>query len=56
MKLFIILGQGYAFVWQNIDSDFLFNGNNISDNIDFDNYLKRLGINLKMKIKILVDI
>ena len=50
------LGQGYAFVWQNINSDILFNGNNNSDNIEFDNYLKRLGINLKMKIKILVDI
>ena len=22
------LGQGYAFVWQNINSDILFNGNN----------------------------
>ena len=37
------LGQGYAFVWQNIKSDLLYNGNNISENIDFDNYLKRLG-------------
>ncbi len=37
------LGQGYAFFWQNIGYDFLFNGNNISNNNDFDNYLKRLG-------------
>ena len=37
------LGQGYAFVWQNIKSDLLYNGNNISDNSNFDNYLKRLG-------------
>ena len=37
------LGQGYAFFWQNTGSDFLFNGNNLSDNQNFDNYLKRLG-------------
>ena len=41
------LGQGYAFVWQNIGSDLLFNGNNISNNGDFDNYLKRLGYKFK---------
>ena len=37
------LGQGYAFVWQNLKIDLLYNGNNISDNSNFDNYLKRLG-------------
>ncbi len=41
------LGQGYAFVWQNIGSDILFNGNNNSNNEDFDNYLKRLGYKFK---------
>ncbi len=41
------LGQGYAFIWQNINKDFLFNGNNISNNDVFDNYLKRLGYNFK---------
>ena len=41
------LGQGYAFVWQNINSDILYNGNNLSDNISFDNYLKRLGYKFK---------
>ena len=41
------LGQGYAFTWQNIGSDLLFNGNNISKNKDFDNYLKRLGYKFK---------
>ena len=41
------LGQGYAFVWQNIKSDILYNGNNNSDNVDFDNYLKRLGYKFK---------
>ena len=41
------LGQGYAFIWQNTGSDFLFNGNNLSNNIDFDNYLKKLGYKFK---------
>ena len=41
------LGQGYAFSWQNTRSDLLFNGNNISNNSDFDNYLKRLGYKFK---------
>ncbi len=41
------LGQGYAYVWQNIGSDLLFNGNNISNNLEFDNYLKRLGYKFK---------
>ena len=41
------LGQGYSFIWQNIGSDLLFNGNNISNNFDFDNYLKRLGYKFK---------
>ena len=41
------LGQGYAFVWQNINFDILYNGNNNSDNINFDNYLKRLGYKFK---------
>ena len=40
------LGQGYAFFW-NSSSDFLFNGNNISDKSNFDNYLKRLGYKFK---------
>ncbi len=37
------LGQGYAFVSQNMGSSILFNGNNITNNSDFDNYLRRLG-------------
>ncbi len=37
------LGQSYALIWQNTEIDFLFNGNNISNNGDFDNYLKRFG-------------
>jgi uncharacterized heparinase superfamily protein len=41
------LGQGYAFIWQNNKKDFLFNGNNESNNIEFDQYLKRLGYTFK---------
>jgi len=37
------LGQSYAFIWQNINQDILFNGNYISNNNDFDQYLKRFG-------------
>ena len=32
------LGQSYAFIWQNINQDLLFNGNNISNNSEFDQY------------------
>ncbi|MBD1164862.1 heparinase II/III-family protein [Pelagibacterales bacterium SAG-MED13] len=46
-----LMGQGYAFIWQNAESDFLFNGNNISRNYDFDNYLKRLGYKFKNENK-----
>ena len=45
------LGQGYAFFWQNTHTDLLFNGNNISKNTDFDNYLKRLGYSFKNENK-----
>tara|TARA_Y100000992_G_scaffold302580_1_gene277481 strand:+ start:706 stop:2286 length:1581 start_codon:yes stop_codon:yes gene_type:complete len=41
------LGQSYAFFWKNINIDPLFNGNNISNNKDFDQYLKRLGYTFK---------
>ena len=41
------LGQAYAFTWQNNKIDLLFNGNHETNNIDFDNYLKRLGYNFK---------
>ena len=45
------LGQSYAFIWQNINQDILFNGNNISNNSEFDQYLKRLGYVFKNEIK-----
>ena len=41
------LGQGYAFISKNSNYNFLFNGNNITDNNNFNNYLKRLGYNFK---------
>ena len=41
------LGQSYAFFWKNINFDPLFNGNNISNNNQFDLYLKRLGYSFK---------
>ena len=37
------LGQAYAYFWQNTRVSLLFNGNNNSNHLDFDNYLKRLG-------------
>ena len=45
------LGQGYTFVWQNNSSDILMNGNNISNNVDFDHYLKRFGYKFKNENK-----
>ena len=45
------LGQGYAFIWQNIKTDILMNGNNISDNKEFDHYLKRFGYKFKNENK-----
>ena len=41
------LGQSYVFFCENPDADFLFNGNNISNNREFNNYLKRLGYKFK---------
>ena len=45
------LGQGYAFIWQNINSDILMNGNNISSNSEFSQYLKRFGYKFKNENK-----
>ncbi|MDA9598450.1 heparinase II/III-family protein [Candidatus Pelagibacter sp.] len=45
------LGQGYAFIWQNIEFDILMNGNNISNNSEFDHYLKRLNYKFKNENK-----
>jgi uncharacterized heparinase superfamily protein len=45
------LGQNYAFIWQNINQDLLFNGNYISNNNEFDQYLKRFGYVFKNENK-----
>ncbi len=45
------LGQGYSFAWQNIGIDILLNGNNISNNTEFDHYLKRFGYQFKNEDK-----
>ena len=45
------LGQGYAFAWQNIKCHILMNGNNTSNNLDFDQYLKRLSYTFKNQNK-----
>ena len=45
------LGQCYAFVWQNINKDILFNGNYISNNNELDQYLKRFGYVFKNENK-----
>ena len=41
------LGQAYAFTCQNSRVNLLFNGNNETDNLDFDHYLKKLGYSFK---------
>ena len=45
------LGQAYAFIWQNNKKNILFNGNHETNNIDFDNYLKKLGYSFKNQNK-----
>jgi uncharacterized heparinase superfamily protein len=45
------LGQSYAFIWQNTNQDLLFNGNYISNNNEFDQYLKRFGYIFKNESK-----
>ena len=45
------LGQSYAFIWQNINQDIFFNGNYISNNNEFDQYLKRFGYVFKNENK-----
>ncbi len=45
------LGSSYAFAWQNIKKDIFFNGNFMSENHIFDQYLKRFGYTFKNEIK-----
>ena len=44
------LGSSYAFFWQNIKKDIFFNGNFLSENKEFDQYLKRFSYNFKSEI------
>ncbi len=45
------LGSSYAFIWQNIKQDLFFNGNYLSENKEFDQYLKRFGYIFKNETK-----
>ena len=45
------LGQSYCFAWQNIHQDIFFNGNYLSNNDEFDQYLKRFGYKFVNKNK-----
>jgi uncharacterized heparinase superfamily protein len=45
------LGTNYAFLWQNIKHDILFNGNYISNNDEFDQYLKRFNYTFRNQNK-----
>ena len=45
------LGSSYAFIYQNINNDIFFNGNYLSDNQEFNQYLKRFGYTFKNEIK-----
>ena len=45
------LGINYASIWQNIKHDILFNGNYISNNNEFDQYLKRFNYTFKNENK-----
>ena len=44
------LGSSYAFIWKNIGADVFFNGNYLSENKDFDQYLKRFGYIFKNEV------
>ena len=50
------LGQAYSLICQNVKKNILFNGNHEANNSDFNNYLKDLVTNSKMKIMKLVVI
>ena len=39
-EIIFYLGQNYCFIWQNNNLNFLFNGNHINENHNFDKYLK----------------
>ena len=43
------MGQAYNFFWQNNKKNILFNGNQETNNFEFDNYLERLGYKFKVQ-------
>ena len=45
------LGQAYAFIWQNNKKNILFNGNEETNNVGLDHYLKKLGYSFKNQNK-----
>ena len=49
-EIIYYLGSSYAFIWQNIKKDIFFNGNFLSENEEFDQYLKRLSYTFKNEI------
>ena len=50
-EMIYYLGSSYAFIWQNVKQDIFFNGNYLSENQEFDQYLKRFGYIFKNEIK-----
>ena len=46
-EIIFYLGQSYVLIHKNIEPTFLFNGNQINNSSDFNNYLKELGYNFK---------
>ncbi len=44
------LGSSYVFIWKNIGIDVFFNGNYLSENKDFDQYLKRFSYTFKNEL------
>ena len=47
MRLIYYLGQAYTFIWQKNKKNILFNGNQETNNSEFDYYLERLGYKFK---------
>ena len=45
------LGLSYSFIWKNIEHNLLFNGNYVSNNNEFDQYLNRFGYLFKNENK-----
>ena len=41
-EIIFYLGQSYVLIHKNTEHNFLFNGNQISENSGFDNYLKKI--------------